>query len=324
MWFEEQQLMDYIQEHAHDDAAGFNLVSEDNSKGAGERVCHPCQRTMMKHQLIKHHDTEIDACYSCSRFWIDAHEIEYVQHSHTLKGALKEINQGFSWKSWFFEFIFRMPVEYNLKPKKTPWMTYSLILVNALIFLVQMLSPELTILVYQKLALVVPIENGAHFLMTLITAQFVHGGLLHIFGNMYFLWIIGDNVEDCIGKTKFLALYLLTGTVGMLLEVALSVAVDRPMLLMGASAAVSGLFGLYLVWFRHAKLSIMVIAYQFRLPAIWFFSLWLLINLLGFVSGQGGVAYLAHLGGFFAGLLFGFVLKSSVYASNPVIRLLNQ
>lgn len=323
IWFDEPELMAYIEAHAEDSTKAFKLISEESHRGESARYCHDCQKPMVKHELLENHSTEIDACHSCNTFWIDIEEIKHVQHSHDLRAALADIHKGFTWRSWFFELLFRMPVEYNSQPKKTPWVTYILILINILLFSTRFISPSLEAWTFENLSTVTPIVDYSQFFASLVSAQFMHLDLMHLIGNLYFLWIIGDNIEDALGKRKYLLAYMICGTIGMLLEVAFALLQDRTMFLMGASAAVSGLFGMYVIWFRHAKLSVMVIVYQFRLPAIWFFSIWLLTNVIGFVWQSGNVAFLAHLGGFFAGLLFALAYKSTVYKKNPLLHLLN-
>ena len=323
LWFDEPELMDYIEANANDPDKGFNILEQTQSKGKSSAFCHDCDKPMLIHELIPHHDTHIDACHSCDTFWVSREDIKHVQHSHDLRDALTQINAGFSWRSWFFQLMMRMPVEYNAKPHTTPWAVYIILALNVILFSVRYLSPSAGDWTIYNLSLVTPIYDALWFLCTLVTAQFMHGDLMHIVGNMYFLWIIGDNIEDVLGKKRFVLAYILTGIAGMLLEVSFAVAEAREMLLLGASAAVSGLFGMYIVWFKHAKLSVMLIVYQFRLPAYWFLGIWVATNLYGLFSGGFGVAYLAHLGGFAAGLVFALVYRKQVYKDNPLLYLLN-
>ncbi len=149
--------------------------------------------------------------------------------------------------------------------------------------------------------------------LTLIFSLFMHGGIAHIAGNMLFLWIFGDNVEDRLGHLRYLIFYLLTGVLASLAHVLTTImfAVDKSSLLvpsLGASGAISGVLGAYLV--LHPKRRVTVILFRFLtdVPAyvavgIWFaFQLISGLGMLGGGSQQGGVAYAAHIGGFVAGV----------------------
>jgi membrane associated rhomboid family serine protease len=149
--------------------------------------------------------------------------------------------------------------------------------------------------------------------LTLIFSMFMHGGIAHIAGNMLFLWIFGDNVEDRLGHIRYLIFYLLTGVLASLAHVLTTVmfATDPSSLLvpsLGASGAISGVLGGYLV--LHPKRRVTVILFRFLtdVPAyvavgIWFgFQLISGLGMLGGGSQQGGVAYAAHIGGFVAGV----------------------
>jgi len=150
--------------------------------------------------------------------------------------------------------------------------------------------------------------------LTLIFSMFMHGGIAHIAGNMLFLWIFGDNVEDRMGHLRYLVFYLLTGVLASLAHVLSTVmfAVDQSSLLvpsLGASGAISGVLGAYIV--LHPKRRVTVIMFRFltNVPAyvavgIWFaFQLISGLGVLGGGSQQGGVAYAAHIGGFVAGVV---------------------
>jgi len=149
--------------------------------------------------------------------------------------------------------------------------------------------------------------------LTLLFSMFMHGGIAHIAGNMLFLWIFGDNVEDRLGHLRYLIFYLLTGVLASLAHVLTTVmfAVDKSSLLvpsLGASGAISGVLGGYIV--LHPKRRVTVILFRFLtdVPAyvavgIWFaFQLISGLGVLGGGSQQGGVAYAAHIGGFVAGV----------------------
>jgi membrane associated rhomboid family serine protease len=150
--------------------------------------------------------------------------------------------------------------------------------------------------------------------LTLITSIFMHGGWAHIFGNMLFLWIFGDNVEDRMGHVRYLIFYLLCGVLASLAHVFSSVALattQSSLLIpsLGASGAISGVLGGYLLLYPTRRVTVILFRFLTDVPAyvaigIWFaFQLISGLGLLGGGSQQGGVAYAAHIGGFVAGLV---------------------
>jgi membrane associated rhomboid family serine protease len=147
---------------------------------------------------------------------------------------------------------------------------------------------------------------------TAFTAMFMHGGLLHLGGNMLFLWIFGNNVEDAMGRVKFLVFYLLAGLAALALQVAIDPSSTVPTL--GASGAIAGVLAGYLVLFPRARVATVIFIVFFftilELPALLFLVIWFLQQVLfGYfdltdpTGGGGGVAYFAHIGGFVFGLV---------------------
>jgi membrane associated rhomboid family serine protease len=145
----------------------------------------------------------------------------------------------------------------------------------------------------------------------LFTHMFLHGSWLHIIGNMWFLWIFGDNVEDRLGKFKYLLFYVLSGLGAAVIQSLVSFltgAVHVPMV--GASGAISGVLGAYLYLFPHARILALVPIFFFltfmELPAVFFIGMWVFIQIInGLITlpfaSMGGVAWFAHIGGFFVG-----------------------
>ena len=153
--------------------------------------------------------------------------------------------------------------------------------------------------------------------ITLLTSTFMHGGLLHLGGNLLFLWIFGDNIEQKFGKIKYLGIYLMWGISAGLIHILGDLGSTTPAV--GASGAISGVLGAYLVIFPRARIQTFVMLGFFwrmmHIQARWFLPFWLVFqNLLplfteGFGIAGGGVAYLAHIGGFVVGLATGYVYK---------------
>jgi membrane associated rhomboid family serine protease len=161
----------------------------------------------------------------------------------------------------------------------------------------------------------IPQEPGpSPIWLTLLTSMFMHGGWLHIAGNLLFLWIFGDNVEHRIGHIPFAIFYIVAGVVASFAQILVNTASYIPTL--GASGAISGVLGAYLVMFPTNRVTVLMLRFPMQVPAIVAIGLWAVLQ---FVSGfaqfgtageGGGVAYMAHIGGFAAGVLAGLVFRA--------------
>ena len=146
----------------------------------------------------------------------------------------------------------------------------------------------------------------AYNLMTAVTSMFLHAGWLHLLGNMLYLWIFGNNVEDVMGHARFALFYLISGLSGAAAQVLAGPASAVPMV--GASGAIAGVLGAYLVMFPAARVRTLVFVLFYirvlEIPALIVLGVWLLLQLINAAqTGPGGVAWFAHLGGFLAGLI---------------------
>lgn len=143
---------------------------------------------------------------------------------------------------------------------------------------------------------------------TLFSSMFLHGGFMHLFGNMLYLWIFGNNIEDAMGHGRFVVFYLVCGIAAALAHAAWDPASEVPMI--GASGAISGVLGAYLLLFPHARVLVGIplgfYIHTVYLPAIWVLGFWFVLQLVSAAlaagQGGGGVAWLAHVGGFVAGM----------------------
>ena len=152
--------------------------------------------------------------------------------------------------------------------------------------------------------------------VTLVSAMFLHGSWSHVIGNMWYLWVFGDNVEDRLGHGRFIVFYLLCGIVASFGQIILDPGSTLPMI--GASGAISGVLGAYLLLYPRARVFVLIplgfFMHTMRLPAGWVLGLWFLLQLLSELMtppGSAGVAFRAHLGGFVAGLVLIFFFKRS-------------
>jgi membrane associated rhomboid family serine protease len=156
---------------------------------------------------------------------------------------------------------------------------------------------------------------------TLFTSMFMHGGLAHIAGNMLYLWIFGDNVEEVLGHGRYLVVYLACGLAASLSHIAL--APDSLIPSLGASGAIAGVMGMYVVWFPRNQVRVLALRTITWMPALLVIGLWIVLQLflgmgsLSTAGTQGGVAYAAHVGGAAAGIVFGVVYKDWASAFGP-------
>ncbi|MEL6620325.1 MAG: rhomboid family intramembrane serine protease [Pseudomonadota bacterium] len=208
------------------------------------------------------------------------------------------------------------PIRDHNPSGRTPYVTWALIVLNTLIFLsyVSLFSEPRAInaFFFDFAAIPARISSGDGF-STLLTSMFLHGGWMHILGNMLFLFIFGDNVEDEMGHIPFLAFYLATGLLAGLVHVISAPYSAVPTV--GASGAIAGVMGAYLLLFPKAQVDILIIiVIIFRIipiPAWIMLMVWFGLQFIGGVGAdpdQGGVAYWAHAGGFVAGIVLALPL----------------
>lgn len=191
--------------------------------------------------------------------------------------------------------------------RTVPVVTYALIAANVLFFLVELSAGNAFIERWS----VIPsqlLANPAAEFITIFTAMFMHAGWLHLLGNMLYLWIFGDNVEDRLGHAKFLIFYLLCGIAATYAQVLVNP--NSNVANLGASGAIAGVLGAYLIMFPGGRVQVMMGRGVIPMPAIAVIGFWFLLQVfssIGAVSNEGGVAYMAHVGGFIAGLVLGLL-----------------
>lgn len=219
----------------------------------------------------------------------------------------------------------------NSERRIFPFVNYALIAINVLVFLYQTGHPEFTygysvvpaeITQGRDINTIVRIggsglrlyDSPSPIYLTLLSAMFMHGGFMHLGGNMLYLWIFGDNVEDRMGHLKYLIFYLLCGVLASAAHIFFGPNSMIPSL--GASGAIAGVLGAYLVLFPRQSVRVFQWGRIIEVPALIVIGLW---GLLQFISGfgslsnfgqSGGVAYMAHVGGFVAGILLQFLFRN--------------
>ncbi len=195
-----------------------------------------------------------------------------------------------------------------------PLVTYALIVLNVLFFLVELNGGDAFIMQWAF----VPsrfLANPMGDFITLFTSMFMHGGWLHLGGNLLYLWIFGDNVEDRFGHVKFLVFYLLCGLGATFAQLMFSLDSNIPNL--GASGAIAGVLGSYILMFPNGRVRVLQGRGVVQAPALLVIGFWIVLQLfsgIGSVANTadtGGVAYMAHIGGFVAGFVLTFLFRGN-------------
>ncbi|MEO0123130.1 MAG: rhomboid family intramembrane serine protease [candidate division WOR-3 bacterium] len=211
-----------------------------------------------------------------------------------------------------------IPLKDEIESQTRPVVTYIILAINIIIYIYEfLLGPYKEQFIYQFGTIPYDLFNpkGLSPYLTIFSSMFTHANFMHLAGNMLFLWVFADNVEDLLGHIKFLIFYLIWGIAAVFLHSLTTPNSRIPMV--GASGAISGVMGAYLIFFPKARiLSLIPLGFFLRiayLPSLFFIGIWFLYQfLLGFVSigmKGGGVAYFAHIGGFVAGLLCALPFK---------------
>jgi membrane associated rhomboid family serine protease len=202
-----------------------------------------------------------------------------------------------------------IPLRDVIPSRTTPYVTFTLIALNALVFVYQLSIGSAV----EDFILYFGLIPAAFSWVTVVTSMFLHGGLLHFGGNMLYLWIFGDNVEDRMGHGRFVLFYLLCGTAAALAQTISSP--DSVVPMVGASGAIAGVMGAYFVLYPRSRIVTLVPLFLFiqivEVPAIFFLGIWFVMQLLSGVGSMatatggepgGGIAFWAHAAGFVAGI----------------------
>jgi membrane associated rhomboid family serine protease len=225
-----------------------------------------------------------------------------------------------------------IPLKDNAPSGSFPFVTFGIIIVNVMVFLYEIsLGPALDSFILDYAVIPVKATEFYRFgggfthnaLVPLVTSLFIHGGIMHIVGNMWFLWIFGDNIEDRLGHFRYLLFYLICGVGASFVQIFVDPGSRLPII--GASGAISGVLGAYLISFPNARILTLLFIILVYIPAFVFIIVWFLFQ---FFSGAaelgrhvsqdtGGVAYWAHIGGFVAGVALLFVFPKNPDRATP-------
>jgi membrane associated rhomboid family serine protease len=290
-----------------------------NFQESSKRLFCPKCNQIFTGKTIGTSNVRVMRCVNCRGLWIQEDQLnQLVSWYRTATPAEQLLAEDFGAKKdekmlsmggGFVQGLLGLVVDEN-PTAKFPWVTVTLILVNVGVFVWFMVHPEgmdSHMLTPAKL-ISAPLSNS----YTLITSMFLHGNIFHILGNMYFLFIFGDNVEERIGVTTFIIFYLAAGIVANLLHVLITSHPEIPAL--GASGAISGVMGGYLVLYPHATIRTHAVKYGIpfviRWPVYLYFAIWFIgLLLMSVVYEVRGVAWDAHISGFVFGVACMYLMK---------------
>ncbi len=223
-----------------------------------------------------------------------------------------------------------IPIRDSVRSRRRPLLVYAIFAINAYVFFNELTMGRDIVRFFYEYGLVArefwQTDSFVDRFVPVVTSMFLHAGWLHFGGNMLYLWIFGDNVEDRMGHGRFLAFYLISGAAAALTQLIVNPNATAPMV--GASGAIAGILGAYLRLFPRARVVTLVPVFFFlhliEVPAMFFLVFWFFIQLasgsLAFVAPQdGGTAFWAHIGGFVAGFILGprFARKPKVEVLPP-------
>ena len=212
-----------------------------------------------------------------------------------------------------------IPLKDDNPTKTFPFITILLIVANIAVFLYELsLGSGVEYLVSVMGAIpyeITHIHLNPKVSLTLITSLFLHGSILHLLGNMLYLWIFGNNIEDAVGHIKFVLFYLITGVAASMTHILLNT--DSMVPVIGASGAISGVMGAYFLFYPRARVLTLIPFFIFiriiKVPAFFFLGFWMLFQVISGInvsqSGEAGIAWFAHIGGFAAGLILAPIFK---------------
>lgn len=289
--------------------------------GPKKRICPSCMHRLTE-VPVPNESFGLDICTGCGFVWFDASEYQWLPKAEPAspkegnkplppelaqKMALHRVEQirrranesktcpDETWK--YVPALFGIPVEFDDEVTRcTPWATLILLVTITVISLFGFAG----ILTPAQWGLV-PADWTRMGGLTFLTSFFLHGGLRHLAGNLYYLFVFGDNVEDFLGRTNFLLLLLLSTLAGGFLYVFLHG--GSPVACIGASGGISGILTYYALRFPMHRIGILLFFYRWlRFPVIAYLLFWIALQLFGLMSGKSHVAYSAHIGGMLTGL----------------------
>ena len=326
LWFDRNDLDKVV--HNYDPnypREGPIIESLGQKVGESQKHCPHCKNSLETYRFEKDSELKIDICHSCHGIWLDKEKLDQVKIFYEYPSAVEKIQRETTWGNWLFQLCLFVPVEFNTQPRRFPIITMILLVINGLLIL-PVITAQTPIDILYLWGLIPEKIGSLNWFVTLLTHQFIHSGWLHLIVNMYFLYILGDNVEDAMGRIMFPLFYLFCGLAAGMSHVGyeLTLGHSASFPLVGSSGAISGVMAAYMYIFRKAKLTFMFVVFQRKLSTVWYFGIWLMFNVFFLMIGDEEVSSTAQIGGFAAGLLFSSIVYERILKTNPLIRCLNQ
>jgi len=321
LWFDKGELSS-IASSDEEDYTGYKNSSDHVAQkmGASDSDCPRCNTKMNWHQYSENFDIYVDVCAKCQGIWVKKEQLSLVLATEKADKALYEIDGEITIATRIFQMLTSLPVEYNIKPRITPWVTMILIAINIIVFSLQLTVFRDSNL--NRLYSLNPAEFGSiKWFINLFSYQFLHAGFSHIIGNLYLLWVMGDNLEEAIGHKLFFVFYIFCGIAAGIVQSGVNYPNVRHII--GASGAIAGVMAGYIVLFRKAQLTFNVSVFQWKIPSFWYIGVWIILNIINAFVSSSPVAWFAHIGGFTIGFTIIYFYYSKIIDKNPVIKLLN-
>lgn len=279
------------------------------------RLACPKDRHVLEGHRVRFEKTsvEVDTCPACHGLWLDADE------AHTLAGVIDDAQASAARKrsgldkpgagSYLFQLFTGFPVEAWNPVRRRPVVVQTLVGLLAVLFLAQVVFVDALREAPGVLFMIPSQVLAGEHVWTIVSCAFFHGGIAHLVGNLYFLWVFGDNVEDTLGRGRFLVIYGAALLAGSLLH--LAVEADSTIPTLGASGAIAGLMGAYVVLFPKVQVYVVLLFLRFSVGVVWYFAFWVGVQIVGVAFHQAGVAWFAHIGGFLAGAALAFAFRGA-------------
>ncbi len=336
-WFDNNELelfVDYIyQEYPDLPNQKFNFNKEIINPYNNLEFLKKCPRCLIELEKINYFSDSniiIDKCKKCNGIWLDAEEESKIaiynkgnpiarelghqvltqnkeeKDLEDIADAFKEMKKtnAFVWKK--FSPIIIFPIKDNLKSSVIPYITFIIILLNLLVFIMQFFNNNAKLFFINFGLIPLEITNNKNY-YTFITSIFIHGNFFHLLGNMFFLWLFGDNVEDKLGHIKYLIFYLFIGILTGILYYLFNI--YSKYIAIGASGAISGIMGVYYVLYPHSKVKTLIFNKLVDIPSFIFLGIWFILQILLLlfflaIGMKSPVLYLSHISGFCFGFIY--------------------
>lgn len=335
IWFDSGEIADFIRTLTESEEISPripqlfkpHIVQASDRIKEKAKLCPKCNQKLQKFNYACDSNVFLDKCPTCQGIWADGGEAIEMARYLKVDPRVIAIGKSLTEKNRAMEdlaelgkvltkpvtpFIFFMPkiilpLSDDTPRQRVPVITISIIILCISIFIGQIFFVTNPQSFLEKFGLI-----PAHFFsIGLISSMFLHGGLLHLIGNMFFFWLFGDNVEDRFSRLGFLVFYLSCGLAASILHSILNWGSLTPAI--GASGAISGIMGAYFVFYPTARVRLLFIYKILYVPAFCYLGVWFLFQLIYAAIGAPGIGWFAHIGGFVFGGLVAYFKKKVIF-----------